>query len=154
MKSLEPPHALTRSATMNPNVCPYCRPVSENVVWFDPRCRVIHIADAPFAGLCRVVWSSHVREFSDLGTADRVHVMHVVAAVERGLRDLLAPDKMNLASLGTAVPHLHWHIVPRYADDSHYPEPVWAAAQREGVVRALPIDFATRMKGHLQADLS
>jgi diadenosine tetraphosphate (Ap4A) HIT family hydrolase len=28
------------------------------------------------------------------------------------------------------VPHLHWHIIPRYRWDSHFPEAVWAAPQR------------------------
>ncbi len=138
---------------MSENACPYCEQNSGTVLWAEQRCRVIHIADTPFSGLCRVVWSSHVREFTDLGDADRSHLMRVVAAVERGLRDVLVPDKMNLASLGTAVPHLHWHVIPRWADDSHYPEPVWAAAQRKGVVRALPTDFAAQMKGRLEAAL-
>lgn len=130
---------------MSRNECVYCNRASETVVWSDAHCRVLHVADSTFAGLCRVVWGSHVAEFSDLDDAARVHVMRVVAAVERGLRDLLAPAKINLASLGTMVPHLHWHIVPRYRDDSHFPEPIWGAVQREGVVRALPDDFAARM---------
>ncbi len=32
------------------------------------------------------------------------------------------------------VPHLHWHVIPRYRDDRHFPESVWGAPQREGVV--------------------
>jgi diadenosine tetraphosphate (Ap4A) HIT family hydrolase len=40
------------------------------------------------------------------------------------------PDKINLASLGNVVPHLHWHVIPRFADDAHFPSPVWAQAQR------------------------
>jgi diadenosine tetraphosphate (Ap4A) HIT family hydrolase len=138
---------------MNGNACPYCQPAVETVLWSDRNCRVIHVADAPFAGLCRVVWSDHVREFTDLGDAERNYVMQVVAAVERGLRDILAPDKMNLASLGTGVPHLHWHVIPRYADDSHYPEPIWAPAQRAGVVRALPRDFPAQMTARLDVEL-
>ena len=41
------------------------------------------------------------------------------------------PDKVNLAALGNAVPHLHWHIVARFAWDSHFPASVWAPASRE-----------------------
>jgi diadenosine tetraphosphate (Ap4A) HIT family hydrolase len=36
-----------------------------------------------------------------------------------------------VASLGNVVPHLHWHVIPRYADDAHFPAPVWAQAVRE-----------------------
>ena len=42
----------------------------------------------------------------------------------------VAPTKINLASLGNLVPHLHWHIVARFDWDSHFPQPVWGAAQR------------------------
>jgi len=42
----------------------------------------------------------------------------------------LQPDKVNLASLGNAVPHLHWHVIGRFAWDSHFPGAVWAQPQR------------------------
>jgi diadenosine tetraphosphate (Ap4A) HIT family hydrolase len=29
------------------------------------------------------------------------------------------------------VPHLHWHLIPRYVDDAHFPAPVWAEAKRQ-----------------------
>ena len=48
-----------------------------------------------------------------------------------------SPAKVNLASLGTQVPHLHWHVIPRFTDDPHYPQPIWSTARRarEGVLR-------------------
>jgi diadenosine tetraphosphate (Ap4A) HIT family hydrolase len=139
---------------MSRNDCVYCDRVSESVVWSDSHCRVLHVSDSSFSGFCRVVWNGHVAEFSDLDDAARIHMMKVVAGVERGLRVLLAPDKINLASLGNAVPHLHWHVIPRYRDDSHFPESIWGAAQREGSVKGLPHDFAARMKQELDAALA
>ena len=47
------------------------------------------------------------------------------------LRNLLQPTKINLATLGNVVPHLHWHVIARFDWDSHFPAPVWAAAVRE-----------------------
>ncbi len=38
---------------------------------------------------------------------------------------------LNLASFGNVVPHLHWHLIPRYLDDRHFPQPVWGPRQRE-----------------------
>ncbi len=124
----------------DPN-CPYCSGPGGDLVWSDARCRVVHIADTPFAGLCRVVWAEHVKEFSDLGAADREHLMVVVAETEQAIRTLLQPAKMNLAALGTQVPHLHWHVVPRYEDDTHYPDPMWATARRPDSGRKTPQDF-------------
>jgi diadenosine tetraphosphate (Ap4A) HIT family hydrolase len=42
----------------------------------------------------------------------------------------LQPAKVNLAALGNVVPHLHWHVVARFAWDSHFPQPIWGLAQR------------------------
>ena len=107
----------------------------------DGRCRVV-IADEPFAGFCRVIWNAHVREMTDLVPADREHLMWIVFRVEAALRALLAPHKINLASLGNLVPHLHWHVVPRFADDSHYPNPIWGPTKREASNRSVPPNFA------------
>ena len=137
---------------MSQHNCVYCDRVSETVVWSDAHCRVIHVADAKFAGLCRVVWNRHVAEFSDLDETARIHLMKVVAGVEIGLRDLLRPDKINLASLGTGVPHLHWHVIPRFADDKHFPGSVWSEAHRPGVARPIDRDALRRiLRNELQA---
>jgi len=83
---------------------------------------------------------------TDLAAADRDHCLRVVLAVEQALRDTLRPDKINLASLGNQVPHLHWHVIPRFVDDAHFPDPVWAARRRAGV--AHPLD-TTRLREQL-----
>jgi len=134
--------------------CVYCNPKGETVLWSDAHCRVLHVADAKFPGFCRVVWNAHATEFTELDDASRAHVMKVVAAVEKALRALLAPDKINLASLGNQVPHLHWHVIPRYRDDSHFPEPIWATLQRAGVVRVLPDGFAAGIRKALDSALA
>jgi diadenosine tetraphosphate (Ap4A) HIT family hydrolase len=105
--------------------------VTETVLWQDTRCRVILVSDPDYPGFCRVVWREHVKEMTDLTETDRAHFMSVVFAAERVLRDSLKPDKINLASLGNQVPHLHWHVIPRYAGDAHFPDPVWAARKRD-----------------------
>jgi len=56
--------------------------------------------------------------------------MELVNLVEALMRSHLRPDKVNLASLGNMVPHLHWHVIGRYTWDSHFPSPVWCPAQR------------------------
>jgi len=35
------------------------------------------------------------------------------------------PDHINVASLGNVVPHLHWHIIPRYRSDPRWGGPIW-----------------------------
>jgi len=132
--------------------CVFCDGEGGRRLWHDGRCRVV-LADEPFPGFCRVIWNAHVREMTDLGTTDRTYLMHVVHAVETALRARLLPTKMNLASLGNVVPHLHWHVIPRFADDSHFPQPVWGPRQRDAAPRAMPDDFPSALAGDLAAVL-
>ena len=121
-----------------------------------PRLRVIRADEPGFAAFYRVVWNAHVAEFTDLSAADRVHVMEAVAVVESALRRHLAPDKVNLAALGNMVPHLHWHVIARWAWDSHFPAPVWAAASRPAPADRLE-DVAARrvaMESEIAAQLA
>jgi diadenosine tetraphosphate (Ap4A) HIT family hydrolase len=100
-----------------------------------------------------VVWNAHVAELTDLAAPARAHLFDVVCAVEAVLRARLSPTKMNLATLGNLTPHLHWHVIPRFADDSHFPHPVWGAPRRPGRARVLPADFAPVLAGDLAAAL-
>lgn len=121
------------------NTCPLCEPSAENLLWQDPRCRVILVDDPDYTGYCRVIWQAHVREMTELAAADQQHLFAVVLAVEAQLRELMQPAKINLASLGNQVPHLHWHVIPRFVDDAHFPDPVWAKRKRDAPQRDLDV---------------
>ncbi len=124
----------------NPTDCELCSLPGGELLWEDSLCRVVRVTDASgraFPGSCRVILKRHVAEMSDLDAGEARHLMDAVLATERGLRKALRPDKINLASLGNQVPHLHWHVVPRWRDDSHFPAPIWAAAQRDAAPREI-----------------
>jgi diadenosine tetraphosphate (Ap4A) HIT family hydrolase len=91
---------------------------------------VILVDDASYPGFARVIWKDHVREVSDLSDSDRLLLNDAVWKLELAVREVMQPLKVNVASLGNVVPHLHWHVIPRYADDAHFPAPVWAQAAR------------------------
>jgi diadenosine tetraphosphate (Ap4A) HIT family hydrolase len=111
--------------------CEFCRGPGGAVLWQDDFCRVVRVDEAQWPGFCRVILARHVREMTDLAPPDRSRLMDVVFAVEASVREALAPDKMNVASLGNMVPHVHWHVIPRFRDDTHFPAPIWGLAQRE-----------------------
>jgi diadenosine tetraphosphate (Ap4A) HIT family hydrolase len=111
----------------------------------------VRVADVHYPGFCRVIWTAHVREMTDLSPAQRSALMQVVFAVEDMVRRLFKPDKINLASFGNMVPHVHWHIIPRWTDDRHFPEPVWGAVQRAGQLALPEIDNATLSRALEQA---
>jgi len=110
--------------------CPLCVICRDELVWEDEYCRVLASSDPDYPGYFRVVWGEHVAEMSDLEGCARRHFMEVVFAVESSLRALMNPDKINLASLGNKVPHLHWHVIARFVDDRHFPESIWGCEQR------------------------
>lgn len=133
--------------------CELCRVPSGELLWQDERCRVIRVGGAEgdaFPGFCRVVWNSHVKEMSDLSAADQRHLLDVLMATERAVIAAVQPDKINLASFGNMVPHLHWHVIPRWRDDSHFPGAIWAAPQRSASPRT-PVESAALTRALQQA---
>jgi diadenosine tetraphosphate (Ap4A) HIT family hydrolase len=121
--------------------CELCSGPGGELLWANEECRVVLVEGEEaglYAGFCRVIWQAHMAEMSDLEPKQSARLMQVVLATERALRDTLSPDKINLASLGNVVPHLHWHVIPRWRDDSRFPRPIWAPALREGATHAAP----------------
>lgn len=118
--------------------CELCNSAGGDLVWQNALCRVVLVPDADYPGFCRVILNRHVKEMANLPEPERQALMHVVFAVEQTLTCLMQPDKINLASLGNVVAHVHWHIIPRFTDDAHFPQPIWAAATRTGSRRTAP----------------
>ena len=101
------------------------------MIWRGDDCRVILVNDPDLPGFCRVIWNRHVAEMTDLSYGEREHLMTLVFAVEEAIRHVMHPDKVNIASLGNLVPHLHWHVIPRYKDDAFYPSTAWSQRVHE-----------------------
>lgn len=117
-------------------------PPAGTVIWSDDALSVVAVDEPGYPGFTRVVWNAHVREMTDLPAAERDRVMRAVWAVEAALRDVLAPHKVNVASFGNMTPHVHWHVIPRYADDAHFPNPTWGTRQRDPAAAALAVRTA------------
>lgn len=118
--------------------CELCDTPGGDVLWQDALCRVVAVDLPDYPGFCRVILNRHTSEMTDLPEAERQRLMQVVFAVESALRRLMGPDKINLASLGNVVPHVHWHIIPRFADDAHFPQPIWGPALRVEMAHSAP----------------
>jgi diadenosine tetraphosphate (Ap4A) HIT family hydrolase len=110
--------------------CELCELAAASKVVANDKFSVILANEANYPGFARVIWNEHVREVSDLADEDRLLLNDAVWKLEQAVREVMQPLKVNVASLGNVVPHLHWHVIPRYADDAHFPAPVWAQAAR------------------------
>lgn len=114
------------------STCPLCQADGGLLLHRDALLRVVRVTDTPaHPAFYRVILNAHVAEFSALPAPERQRLMDAVVAVEQVLIEQLRPSKINLASLGNVVPHLHWHVIARFADDAQFPAPIWAAAVRE-----------------------
>jgi diadenosine tetraphosphate (Ap4A) HIT family hydrolase len=133
--------------------CELCTAPGGEILWQNELCRVVLVEDADYPGFCRVILKRHVQEMTDLGVMGRVHFMAVVLAAEQAVRAVLAPDKINLASLGNVVPHLHWHVIPRFRGDKHFPNPIWGVPQRDGTPPRIP-DLAGKLRAAFQEALA
>ena len=119
--------------------CDLCDGNDEDIMWRDDFCRVVLVSDVVYPGFCRVILHRHVKEMTDLSVAERNRLMTVVFAVERVVREVVQPQKINLASLGNVVPHVHWHVIPRFTDDQTFPNPIWGAAKRGSMTRMVDL---------------
>lgn len=112
---------------MQPLSCPLCPPAdTQDIIWRNDQLRVIAVGGTEFPGYTRVIWHQHIAEMTDLDEDARQHIMEVVWAIETAVRQTLRPLKVNLAQFGNQVPHLHWHVIPRWQLDTHFPEAIWA----------------------------
>ena len=133
--------------------CPLCHPESETLLWQDALCRVILVNDADYPGFCRVILNRHVKEMTDLDEIERLRLMEVVFGLEQAVRKVLQPDKVNLASLGNLVPHVHWHVIPRFAGDRHFPNPIWGEARRAATAASAPQELPAALQQALRESL-
>lgn len=135
-------------------MCELCEKTGGTVLWQDEFCRVILAGEADYPGLCRVVLSRHAKEMTDLSPAEQIRLFSVVMAVEATVREIMAPDKINLASLGNVVPHLHWHVIPRYSDDKHFPNSIWGESRRAAPPRPVAVRLEEKMRQALEKRLT
>ena len=130
--------------------CPLCDTPGGTLLWQDDLCRVVRVDEPDYPGFLRVILNTHVKEMTDLPAVDQQALLQAMLATEAALREVMRPDKVNLASLGNVVPHLHWHVIPRFADDPHFPNPVWGERKRD-TPHAAPADLDAQLTAALHA---
>jgi len=79
--------------------------------------------------------------------ADLYRAQNAVVSVTR-------PDHVNIESLGNVVPHLHWHIIPRYVGDPRWGMPIWTTPLSAMTDTRLPTagihDLLTQLRAALR----
>lgn len=117
--------------------CAICNSNEGEIIWTDNTLRVVLLDHPDYKGYCRVELINHQKEMTDLNESLQFNIMRCVFKVEEILRKIFNPDKINLASLGNKTPHIHWHIIPRFKEDPHFPNSHWGEKLREGLHQAI-----------------
>lgn len=138
---------------MSKLACELCEQDGGEVAYRNALLRVVIVNDADYPGFCRVILNAHSKEMTDLPHAQRNELMAAVFAVEDAVREVMRPDKINLASLGNVVPHLHWHVIPRHTGDRHFPRPIWAEPMRQGSASQTE-NWHTQLRAAIQSRLN
>lgn len=92
-------------------------------------CQVRLSHNAAFPWLLLIPQHENIIEIIDLNSCDQALLMQEIALASQLMKTLFQPDKLNVASLGNAVPQLHIHIIARYQTDQAWPNPMWNTAE-------------------------
>lgn len=120
---------------MNDSLCPLCQQVSEAQGGISPR--LIHDFGSTiliagdhqhYPGYCLLLLKQHHREMHDLSHPIQEQIFRDLMTAASAIAKAYKPWKMNYASLGNQVEHLHWHLMPRYESDPKHRDHPWANA--------------------------
>ena len=108
--------------------------------------------DQFFGGWTFLVLKRHATELWQLEAAERARLIEEITRVAQAVAAAFGAVKMNYELLGNAIAHIHWHLVPRGADDPSPRQPVWTVAHEP--LRLAPGEMAERIaliRSHLGA---
>ncbi len=116
------------------NNCPMCQRWNDDAdlrIIEMPHSYAVLNRDQFFPGYTLLFTKEHVTELFHLDPSVRSALMEEASRVAEALYDTFSPAKINYELLGNMVPHIHWHIVPRFASEALWPRPIWAETHKE-----------------------
>ena len=116
----------------------------KNLVFYESRVSVAKLnPDQAFEGYTFLTLKWHEEELYRLADKDRKRFLEDMSLVASALSRAFKPDKMNYELLGNSMPHLHWHLVPRYTSDPMWGRPIWAGSRRRKRLNAEGYELLT-----------
>lgn len=107
-------------------------PKKADSIWENDHLRIeIEKSEIPWL---KVFTKVPYREMSEVPPALRNDIYTTLNIIEKEMLSYYKPAKINIASFGNYMPHVHWHIMARFEEDSFFPEPIWGAKQREATL--------------------
>lgn len=117
--------------------CPLCDKLvnlrelpDDQLVWEFPHSIALLGPWQYHTGYCVLIARSHETELHRLLASERIAFLEEMTLLSQAIDMTFQPRKMNCELLGNQVPHLHWHLFPRRADDPENLKAVWIAFER------------------------
>ena len=83
-------------------------------------------ANQTYRGHCQLIFDPrHATSPSQLSPEEWAAYCADLFVAQRAIVGVVTPDHLNVELLGNVVPHLHWHIIPRYLTDPRWGQPIW-----------------------------
>ena len=122
---------------MTPSGCPFCFKLihlyslaAEELVWQFPHSIALLGPWQYYQGYCILVARRHATELNQLPENERIAYFNEMCLLAKAIESAFNPRKLNYELLGNQVPHLHWHLFPRYDHDPEVLKPVWLALEQ------------------------
>lgn len=116
-----------------------------------PLSELLLMNDARFPWCILVPRRDGMRDVIDLEPADIEQLHRESLALQRALREIFAPDKLNVAAIGNVVPQLHIHHIARFRSDSEWPAPAWGRGSAQPYDNVTRAERIARLKAALDA---
>jgi diadenosine tetraphosphate (Ap4A) HIT family hydrolase len=137
--------------------CPFCKKLAflselpaDEVVWEFPHSVAFLGPWQYYQGYCILVARTHATELFILPEDERHAYLDEMCILAKAIAECFGPDKLNYELLGNQVPHLHWHLFPRYGDDPDKLKPVWLALDRADKDESQRRRFSTGTLGRVE----
>lgn len=106
--------------------CPFCAPREEKNE-FSVRVKELSVStlyldrSQQYLGYCTLIFGArHATGLEQLADGEYKNFTDDLRHAAKAIFAAVKPDLMNYATLGNSIPHLHYHIIPRFKTDSRW----------------------------------
>ncbi len=100
-----------------------------SIIYKNPHIKIeIEASEIPWL---KIFTKKPYKEMSEVPAGVKFEIYELLDVIEKEMIAYYHPKKINIASFGNYMPHIHWHIMARFEKDSYFPEPMWGTKQRE-----------------------
>ncbi|MBX9697504.1 MAG: HIT family protein [Alphaproteobacteria bacterium] len=103
-----------------------------------------------YKGYCVLVYRDHVIEPTDLSQDAQSQFFQELMIASGLIQSAFKPHKMNFSCYGNLVPHMHWHLFPRYSDDPKRLDPPFSRMHLFDAHKTSQIE-ATALVSHIRS---